>query len=212
MTRLTILLAGLLSFLPACDTEAQRESLSSGRVGGPCETCEAIYEGMSKSLGWRTVVADSAEPGERLEISGTIFKKDGKTPAKDIILYVYHTNARGYYEPSEGQTGPSRRHGHLRGWVKTDEKGRYSFRTIRPAPYPNGSVPAHIHCIIKEPDKNEYWIDDYFFEEDSLITERIKNRLEKRGGSGIIKLTKNENGAWTGRRDIVLGLHVPKYR
>ncbi|MCI0404722.1 MAG: intradiol ring-cleavage dioxygenase [candidate division Zixibacteria bacterium] len=212
MTRSTILLAAFLSLLGACNTEAQRGSRNSDRVGGYCEGCEGIYEGMPKNLSWRTALADSAELGELLEITGTIFKKDGKTPAKNIILYVYHTNAKGYYEPTEKQTGWARRHGHLRGWVKTDEKGRYAFRSIRPAPYPNGSDPAHIHCIIKEPDKNEYWIDDYFFEGDLLITERTKNRLEKRGGSGIVKLTKDENGVWTGQRDIVLGLNVPNYK
>lgn len=207
----SFILVFLLIFT-GCDTEAQRRDRSSDRVGGPCEACEAIYEGMPKDLNWQTVIADSSEPGERLEISGTILKKDGKTPAKDIILYVYHTNSKGYYEPSEGQTGPSRRHGHLRGWVKTDEKGNYRFRTIRPAPYPNGRDPAHIHCIIKEPDKNEYWIDDYFFEGDTLITGRIKNRLEKRGGSGIVKLTKDENSVWRSQRNIVLGLNVTDYK
>lgn len=207
----SFILVFLLIFT-GCDTEAQRRDRNSERVGGFCEGCEGIYEGMPKDLRWQTVIADSAEPGERLEINGTTFKKDGKTPAKDIILYVYHTNSKGYYEPSEGQTGWARRHGHLRGWVKTDEKGNYRFRTIRPAPYPNGSDPAHIHCIIKEPDKNEYWIDDYFFEGDPLITERIKNRLEKRGGSGIVKLTKDENGVWRGQRDIVLGLNVTDYK
>ena len=198
--------------MTGCNTEAQRRGRDPERVGGYCEGCEGIYEGMPKDLSWQTVIADSAELGERLEISGTIFKKDGKTRAKDIILYVYHTNAKGYYEPTKNQTGWARRHGHLRGWVKTDEKGRYAFRSIRPAPYPNGTVPAHIHCIIKEPEKNEYWIDDFFFEEDMLITERIKSRLEKRGGSGIIKLTKGENGVWAGTRNIVLGQNVPNYK
>ncbi|MGH8004287.1 MAG: intradiol ring-cleavage dioxygenase [Limisphaerales bacterium] len=212
MTPSKTLLIGFLLLFVGCDTEAQRRNRNSERVGGPCEGCEAIYEGMPKNLTWQTVIADSAEPGELLEIAGTIFQKDGKTPAKEIILYVYHTNAKGYYEPSKEQTGGSRRHGHLRGWVKTDEKGRYAFRSIRPAPYPNGTDPAHIHCIIKEPDKNEYWIDDYFFEGDTLITKRTKNRLEKRGGSGIIKLAKDKNGVWSGKRDLTLGLNVPNYK
>ncbi len=212
MTWAKILLSGFLFLLTACDTEAQRGNQGAGRVGGPCEGCEAIYEGLPENLSWQTVIADSAEPGELLEITGRIFKKDGKTPAKDVILYLYHTNARGYYEPSENQTGWARRHGHLRGWIKTDEKGRYAFRTIRPAPYPNGSDPAHIHCIIKEPDKNEYWIDDYFFEDDPLITGGIRSRLQKRGGSGIIKLTKNRDGVRTGRREIILGRNVPNYK
>ncbi len=210
MTRSKVVLSGFLFLLAGCDTEGQRRNRSSERVGGPCEGCEAVYEGMPKNLGWQTVIADSSEPGELLEITGTIFKKDGKTPAKDIILYVYHTNAKGYYKPSEEQTGWSRHHGHLRGWVKTDEKGHYRFRSIRPAPYPNGKAPAHIHGIIKEPDKNEYWIDNYFFEDDpNLALEKKRQRW--RGGSGIIQLTKNGAGVWTGRREIILGRNVPNY-
>ena len=37
------------------------------------------------------MVADS-EPGERMIISGTIYLPDGKTPAKDAILSVWHTD------------------------------------------------------------------------------------------------------------------------
>lgn len=60
--------------------------------------------------------------------------------------------AKGYYQPGKGQTGQARRHGHLRGWMKTNQKGEYKFRTIKPAPYPNARIPAHIHPVIKEPE------------------------------------------------------------
>jgi protocatechuate 3,4-dioxygenase beta subunit len=82
MTLARILLAGFLSLLVSCDTEAQRGSRGSGRGGGYCEGCEAIYEGMPKNLSWQTVIADRAEPGERLEITGTIFNKDGTKKIK----------------------------------------------------------------------------------------------------------------------------------
>ena len=74
-----------------------------------------------------------------------------------MILYVYQTDAKGLYSPAAGQT-QGRRHGHLRGWMKTDRMGRYEFRTVRPASYPGRDVPAHIHPVVKEPEKtNTTW-------------------------------------------------------
>ncbi|WP_428657420.1 intradiol ring-cleavage dioxygenase [Runella sp.] len=181
------------------------------KVGGSCENCELIYEGMPKELSWQTTIADAEEAGERMEISGIIYQKDGKTPASGVILYVYHTDVKGEYTPAATQVH-GRRHGHLRGWVKTDAQGRYKFNSIRPAAYPIRKFAAHIHPIIKEPTKNEYWIDEYQFEGDSLLTQKDRDSAQNRGGSGIITLTKNEKGTWMGKRDIILGKNVPNYR
>ncbi len=126
-----------------------------------------------------------------------------------MILYVYHTDAKGFYSPAPGQTA-ARRHGGLRGWMQTDANGRYKFRTIRPAPYPNRHLPAHIHAVVKEPGKNEYYIDDFLFDDDPLLT-REKRTQEARGGSGIVRVTRNADGVWIARRDLVLGRNIPDY-
>jgi protocatechuate 3,4-dioxygenase, beta subunit len=199
--------------LPAGCRAAVTESAPrpAGRVGGPCDGCEAIFEGMPKKLHPLTRIAAEAEAGEPMEISGTLFQADAKTPARDVILYVYHTDAAGYYTPEPSATGLARRHGHLRGWMMTDAKGSYRFRTIRPAAYPNRNIEAHVHAIVKEPDLNEYWIDDMVFDDDPLLTPEVRSRRENRGGSGVLGLTK-QNGVWIGRRDIVLGQNIPDYR
>jgi protocatechuate 3,4-dioxygenase beta subunit len=180
------------------------------RVGGACDGCELIYEGMPEELTWQTSMAAKSEPGEPLEMRGVIYRSDGKTPAPGVILYVYHTDSKGYYSPAKGQTH-ARRHGHLRGWIKTDRQGRYRFRTIRPAPYPNGRIPAHIHPIVKEPSRNEYSIDEYIFGDDPLVTRKERARMENRGGSGVVDLTRNKEGVWVGQRDIILGRNIPHY-
>jgi protocatechuate 3,4-dioxygenase beta subunit len=169
-----------------------------------------MVAGMPATLYWKAKLPADDEPGEPMIINGTIYKRDGKTPAPNVILYVYHTDHTGKYSPGPNQVH-ARRHGHLRGWVKTDVQGQYEFRTIRPAPYPNGKDPQHIHAIIKEPGLSRYWIDDFLFQDDPLLTEQEKARQSKRGGSGIIKLTKNPSGVWVGTRDIVLGLNIPNY-
>ena len=195
----------------SCSRAAQRASAARGVVGGPCDGCEGIYEGMPSQLSWETTIAADSEPGERLEISGLLLRPDGKTPAPDVILYVYHTDARGYYSPAPDATGLTRRHGHLRGWMKTNALGQYTFRTIKPTPYPNRNIPAHIHPIVKEPDKHEYYIDEYRFDDDPLLTAEERSRAENRGGSGIIHLAKSSTGLLVGRRDIVLGRNIPNY-
>jgi len=179
-------------------------------VGGPCEDCELIFEGMPSALSWQTQIASANEPGVPLTISGTIYQRDGKTPASNVILYVYHTDHKGFYSPASGQR-IARKHGHLRGWMRTGKDGRYEFRTIRPAAYPKRNNPEHIHPIIKEEGLKEYWIDEYLFLDDPLLTASEKARQEKRGGSGIISLSKNSKGEWIGKRDIILGLNIPGY-
>ena len=170
-----------------------------------------MFAGMPSTLNWQTQISPAGEKGDPLVITGTIFKSDGKIPAPGVILYLYHTDAKGEYSPSPGQQD-AKRHGHLRGWMKTDAQGRYKFTTIRPASYPEGRNPQHIHPLVYESDKGYYWIDEYLFEDDPFLTEKERSSQQGRGGVGIIKLTKNAAGTWTGSRDIVLGKNVPGYK
>ncbi len=179
-------------------------------VGGRCENCELIYAGIPSSIPANGRIAPAGEPGEGLAISGTVYRNDGKTPAGNVIVYLYHTDVNGIYPTDENATGRNP-HGRLRGWVKTDARGSYSFSTIRPASYPNSEAPQHIHVIVKEDGVAPYWIDEYLFEDDPNLTEKERSRQEKRGGSGLVRLTKNAQGIWQGRRDIILGKNVPGY-
>ena len=212
--RRSLLLTAFSAIAASCRAQTRQQSATIAkqlrRVGAPCEGCEGIYEGMPENLSWQTAIADAKEPGERMEISGVIYKSDGKTPAPDVVLYVYHTDAKGFYSPAPDATGNARRHGHLRGWMKTNAKGEYKFTSIRPASYPESRNPQHIHPILKEPDTNEYWIDEYVFEDDPFVTKEHRAGLRNFGGSGVISLTK-QNGVWIGKRDITLGLNVQNY-
>jgi protocatechuate 3,4-dioxygenase beta subunit len=183
-----------------------------GRVGGYCEGCEAIYEGMPAQLNWETRIAPANEPGEPMEASGVIYQPDGRTPAPGVILYAYHTDAHGIYPPAPNASGMARRHGRLRGWIKTNARGEYKFVTIKPASYPDSTIPSHVHLIVKEADKNEYYIDDFEFDDDRFLTQQERARRRKAGGSGVVRLTKNAGGVWIAKRDIILGLNVPNYR
>ncbi len=203
-----------IAILTACATNephAQPKADTNDRqVGGRCEGCKRYALGLPQNISSEATLAGKDEPGERLTISGTIYKRDGRTPAEGVILYLYHTDATGHYSAAKGQT-EAVGHGHLRGWVKTGADGRYTFHTILPASYPHSKAPMHIHPTIKEPGITPYYIDEYLFDHDPNLTANERNRAENRGGSGIVKLSKNGNGTWVGKRDIVLGQNIPGY-
>lgn len=179
-------------------------------VGGKCDGCELMFEGMPEKIAWIDTLAGKEEAGVRMEVSGIVYKSDGITPAEGVIVYFYHTDVKGYYSPAKDQR-EGVRNGHLRGWVKTNNLGQYKIITIQPAPYPGASIPAHIHCTVKEPHLNEYYIDEIEFDDDIFLTDDIKQQREKRGGSGIVKLSKNQQGTLLCERNIILGLNIPGY-
>jgi protocatechuate 3,4-dioxygenase beta subunit len=162
--------------------------------GAPCGSCSA-----PENLSWKTIVTSPEEPGEPLQISGRILQPDGK-PAEGIVLFIYHTDATGYYNEKDDASHPR-----LKGWMKTGPDGRYQFRTIRPAPYPHRTTPAHIHAHVYGPQYSERSIEDYWFEGDPFITDQ---ELAKRKAQGdvpaIVSVKLNGDRIWQGSRDITL--------
>ena len=210
---LLIIVVAFIS-LPGCSqNNATKKTTQKSKiqVGGSCEGCEAIYESPVpfEQLNNVDTLPDFNDPGPKIEISGTVYKHDGKTVAKDVILYVYHTDQAGIYPKKGNEKGWAKRHGYIRGWVKTDKNGFYKFYTLVPASYPNGKNPKHIHPVIKETDINEYWIDEYLFEGDPYL-QFEKSERPPRGGNGIIKLAMKD-GMLKATRNIILGLNVPGY-
>ncbi|WP_367388595.1 intradiol ring-cleavage dioxygenase [Lewinella sp. LCG006] len=203
----------LLFVLTSCHAQppaAEESSASPSTVGGPCEGCEALFEYGDRELSAIDTLPGFQENEPKIVLTGTVFEPDGITPAAGTILYIYHTDREGLYSGGTNSSIWSRRHGRYRGWAKTDEAGRYTFYTFRPAPYPGGQEVEHIHLTVKPPQTNEYYIDEFVFDDDPLLTPSRRERLKNRGGSGILQLTK-EGLLWNGERDIVLGLNVPGY-
>jgi protocatechuate 3,4-dioxygenase beta subunit len=182
-------------------------------VGGPCEGCEAIYESPVpfEVLNEVDTLPIFLEKGPKLVVSGTVYQSDGKTPAPGVVLYLYHTDQSGKYRKTGNESGWAVRHGSIRGWVKTNSQGEYRFYTIRPAAYSKTGPPAHIHVTVKEPDKNEYYIDDFLFDDDRFLTREERKRQRNRGGDGILKL-QEKDGMFYGKRNIVLGMNVTDYK
>lgn len=172
----------------------------------PDANINCCFNSMPANLSSVMTIDNGHEPGEKLVISGTIYKADGATPYANIIVYAYHTNSKGYYAKVGDETSVQKWHGHLHGWCKTDSKGYYEIRSIRPARYPSNTIPAHIHAAIREPQGNgTYYISDFVFKDDSLVNDKyVKSIRSSVGGTGIVNLVKSPNGTWRGQRNIVL--------
>lgn len=151
-------------------------------------------------VSWKTSLAKTADLGERMIISGTIFAVDGKTPAPNILIYLYHTDVYGIY----GRAG-EHRHGKHRGWMLTDAQGRYEFSSVRPASYPNSAVPQHVHMTLTGKDRREDWIDSIWFADDKFVTQVTRREISGKGGfDPVLKMEKDASGIWRGVRDIRL--------
>lgn len=185
-------------------------SAQDKQVGGRCEGCEALYEYGSRSLNSVDTIPGFEESAAKMKVTGVIYLNDGVTPAKDVILYIYHTDERGIYRASTDAQGWERRHGQHRGWIKTGTDGKYTFYTFRPASYPNTTIPQHIHATVKPPGYSDYYIDDFYFDDDPNLTPTLRAQDKRRAGSGIVAL-KMENGMLHAQRDIILGLNIPGY-
>jgi protocatechuate 3,4-dioxygenase beta subunit len=182
-------------------------------VGGPCEGCEAVFEGKPAQLASLARIAPAGEPGEPMRVSGRVLGIDGQ-PRENVIVYAYHTDAHGIYpRPSKSHGRASDRHGRLRGWAISDREGRYAFETIRPASYPSRSIPAHIHMHVIETGCATYYIDDIQFTDDPLLSEAARGRAhEPRAGAGIVTpARRGTTGEWSVVRDIRLGINIPNY-
>lgn len=180
-------------------------------VGGPCEGCEAIFEFEDHILDSTDTLPDFEKPGPRLKVSGHVYQFGGKTPAPDVILYVYHTNQEGIYPIKGGEKGWEKRHGFLRGWMKTNKMGEYAFYTLKPGPYPDRSNPAHIHLTVLEPSGKYYYMEDFLFAGDPLLTFKRINRPNPRGGDGFVLDPEISNEMMIATRDIELGKNIPGY-
>jgi protocatechuate 3,4-dioxygenase beta subunit len=92
-------------------------------------------------------LAPPAEPGARLAVTGVVVSADG-SPVSGASLYVYQTDAEGYYgvKPASDNRNPR-----LKIFLRSAADGSWSFETIRPGSYPGSRIPAHIHFEVEAP-------------------------------------------------------------
>jgi protocatechuate 3,4-dioxygenase beta subunit len=205
-----IKLSILILLMSSCMTSQNKNEPEL--VGGPCQGCEAVFEYGDRKLTAVDTLPTFFEQGIKIKVTGTIYQSDGKTPAKDVIMYFYHTDQNGVYATKGGEKGWAKQHGYIRGWIKTGLNGKYEIYTIKPGSYPSRDTPAHIHPTILEPNGKYYWIGAYHFDGDPLLTEKETSPDTPRGGSiGLLKLIR-KGDLRVGTRDIILGENISDYK
>jgi protocatechuate 3,4-dioxygenase beta subunit len=110
----------------------------------------------------------AGEPGTPLHVDGRIVGPGG--PVANAALYVYQTDARGYYS---SEVNDDNRKPRLKVSLTTGPDGRFAFRTIVPGQYPRSGPPAHIHLEVTPPGKAMQQF-ELVFEGDSRLTDAIR--------------------------------------
>lgn len=180
-------------------------------IGGSCEGCEAVFDFRRPVDVRYGRISPEGAPGQPMLLLGVVRGSDGR-PRSGIVVYGYQTNAAGLYEPDNGAPSRAgRRHGRYRGWVLTDQEGRFEFKTVRPGGYPATDLPEHIHLHVVEPGCATYYLEDVTFDDDPRLTEAKRREFANgRGGSGL-NSPYRVAGVLRVQRDIHLGQGIPGY-
>lgn len=154
---------------------------------------------------WSNVdtIPDFEANQNKLKITGTIFEKDGVTPAKDVVLSIYQTNQAGDFVLVKGEN--NEKEIYHSATIKTGEDGQYTFYTFVPGTTHRSNELKKIHTNVKEPGKEEYGMYAFVFDNDPLLKKHCRNRLAKRGIDTILKFeTEKENDINVATKNIIL--------
>ncbi len=140
------------------------------------------------AVGWSSRIAPPDEPGSPLVVHGSLFDRQGEHPIEAALVFAYQTDSDGRYD----------RPGHdgwrLRGWARTDPRGRFEFQTIRPGPYPGRDVAAHIHVGVDGAPGQRQTLLDVLFAGDPRLSAAERERSTREGAFANIRPVTIENG------------------
>ena len=144
-------------------------------------------------------LADIAEPGNRIIISGRVYNLDCSEVIPNTEIDIWHADDSGNYD----NVGYN-----LRGKVITNSQGFYIFESIKPGLYLNGATfrPSHIHFKITPPGFSTLITQLYFTGDPYISTDAAAsiNSGVFDATHRIIPLSVNANGILEGTWDIVI--------
>ena len=169
--------AGLL--VGASPQEKKGLSLTESNIEGP------FYR---KNAPFRSQLAKGLK-GTPLTISGKVLAQDG-TPLPEATVDVWQADKAGDYDNKSDEFL-------LRGRIKTDKSGLYTYETIMPGQYDLGESkrPAHIHYKISSEGHKGlttqlYFKGDPYLEKDPFVRKSLIIELEESAGTFDIVLAK----------------------
>ena len=169
-----------------------------GYVGEDPTTTDILGPFYRPGAPLRADIVQQGTKGKILHFSGTVFKKDGKTPVNNVLVEIWHCNEDGVYDNTSDD------YIYRAAW-KTGVDGKYNFRTILPVPYKVGATqtrPAHIHMRISGTDQQDL-VTQIYFKGDSNI-EKDLSASDKRSLNRILEVSNNDKNEKVVKFDIVL--------
>jgi len=150
----------------------------------------------------RSNIIPPRSAGDPMNLTGTIYQKDGKTPLRDAFIEIWQVNEKGEYDNTSDDFLS-------RGAVKTGNDGVYHFRTIIPVPYQAGAGvrPAHIHLRISSADHQDL-ITQIYFKGDPHLQEDSSSRSPE-SINRILSINKNAKRENEVQFDIVMRKEFP---
>ena len=198
------------------DDDGALAALRSALEADP-EACQrallepAFHAGLRDRPAFRDAVAEAAvahgvsrlalvgeeEPGEWIEVDGRTVDAAGE-PVAWAVVRLFATDAEGRYHPViEGERVPR-----IFGTVVSDEDGRFSFRTVRPGPYPGTRNARHVHVAVRAGERRLAAPGYVVFDDDPLLRE--PQNAEQRGEALRIRVRVLEDGSARGALELPL--------
>ena len=147
----------------------------------------------------RMNINPSGFSGKIFNVSGTVYKEDGKTPFKNALVEIWQCDENGVYD------NVSDEYSH-RGSHKTGVDGKYHFIGMHPIPYPGDNPniwrPAHIHLLISG-ERQQDLITQIYLENDPYLQTDIASSSPQ-ANKRIMKISKNNKNEEAVQFDIVM--------
>jgi protocatechuate 3,4-dioxygenase beta subunit len=154
----------------------------------------------------RSNIVPSGSQGIPMNLVGTIFKEDGRTPVSNAMIEIWQCDEKEYYDNISDEYL-------FRGALKTDVDGAYEFNTIVPVPYkanPDNEKswrPAHIHMRVSVPEQQDL-ITQIYFKGDEYI-ENDSSASSPQSVDRILEIGKNSSGVSTVTFDVIMNKEFP---
>jgi len=138
-------------------------------------------------------------------VKGRVLNRSGR-PVSNALVEIWQANKWGRYQDKRDQSSlPWDKNFQGYGRTRTDENGRYVFKTIKPAGYSQGTMqrPPHIHFKVNLDGYGELITQMYFAGEPKNKTDLILSRTRGKEQL-IIKFTTLADGKKIGKFDLLL--------